>query len=115
MNIICSFAYQFFFNSQKQQKMYTLQDFENEAKKNQDRSILNNTDYFFYSLKDHFLDAYLDYRTKSVDDIIIISDRIWIRFVAITKMQVIIDLDYLQGIFNLELIEFKKEMRQYFA
>ncbi len=78
-------------------------------------NVQKNTNLFFSLSKDLFFDAYLDYRTKSVDDIIIISDRIWIRFVAITKMQVIIDLDYLQDIFNLELIEFKKEMRQYFA
>jgi hypothetical protein len=78
-------------------------------------NVQKNTSLFFSLSKDLFFDAYLDYRTKNVDDIIIISDRIWIRFLAITKMQVVIDLDYLQDLFNLELIEFKKEMRQYFA
>jgi hypothetical protein len=78
-------------------------------------NVQKNTNLFFSLSRDLFFDAYLDYRTKNIDDIIIISDRLWVRFVAITKMQVIIDLDYLQDIFNLELIEFKKEMRQYFA
>lgn len=96
--------------------MYTLEQFENEAKKNQDRSILNNTDYFFYSLKDHFLDAYLDYRTKNVESIILNSDLLWTKFIGlITNHSWVIDLDYLQLIFNLELIEFKKDMQQYFA
>jgi hypothetical protein len=78
-------------------------------------NVQKQTNLFFSLSKDLFFDAYLDYRTKNVDDIIIISDRIWTRFVAITKMQVVIDLDYLQDIFNLELIEFKKDMQQYFA
>lgn len=78
-------------------------------------TVQKNTNLFFSLSKDLFFDAYLDYRTKNVDDIIIISDRIWIRFVAITKMQVVIDLDYLQDIFNFELIEFKKDLQNYFA
>jgi hypothetical protein len=78
-------------------------------------NVQKNTNLFFSLSKDLFFDAYLDYRTKNVESIILISDRLWVRFIAITKQNVVIDLDYLQDIFNLELIEFKKEMRQYFA
>jgi hypothetical protein len=78
-------------------------------------NVQKNTNLFFSLSKDLFFDAYLDYRTKNVESIILKSDRLWVRFMAITKQNVVIDLDYLQGIFNLELIEFKKEMRQYFA
>lgn len=90
----------FFLNSQKQNKMTNVQ---------------KNTNLFFSLSKDLFFDAYLDYRTKKVESIIFKSDRVWVRFMAITKQNVVIDLDYLQDLFNLELIEFKKDMQQYFA
>jgi hypothetical protein len=78
-------------------------------------NVQKNTNLFFSLSKDLFFDAYLDHRTKNVESIIFKSDRVWIRFMAITKQNVVIDLDYLQVLFNVELIEFKKEMRQYFA
>jgi len=78
-------------------------------------NVQKNTNLFFSLSKDLFFDAHLDYSTKNVESIILKSDRLWVRFMAITKQNVVIDLDYLQDIFNLELIEFKKEMRQYFA
>ena len=90
----------FFLNSQKHNKMTNVQ---------------KNTNLFFSLSKDLFFDAYLDYRTKNVESIIFKSDRLWVRFMAITKQNVSIDLTYLQDLFNVELIEFKKEMRQYFA
>ena len=90
----------FFLNSQKHNKMTNVQ---------------KNTNLFFSLSKDLFFDAYLDYRTKNVESIIFKSDRLWVRFIAFTKQNVYIDLTYLQVLFNIELIEFKKEMRQYFA
>jgi hypothetical protein len=78
-------------------------------------NLQRSTNLFFNQSKDLFFDAYLDYRTKNVESIIFKSDRVWVRFIAITKQNVVIDLDYLQDLFNLELIEFKKEMKQYFA
>lgn len=78
-------------------------------------NLEKSTNLFFNLSKDLFLDAYLDYRTKNVESIILKSDRLWVRFMAITKQNVVIDLDYLQDIFNLELIEFKKDMQQYFS
>jgi hypothetical protein len=78
-------------------------------------NVQKNTNLFFSLSKDLFFDAYLDYRTKNVESIIFKSDRVWVRFIAITKQNVTIDLIYLQDLFNFELIEFKKEMRQYFA
>jgi hypothetical protein len=78
-------------------------------------NLEKSTNLFFNLSKDLFFDAYLDYRTKNVESIILKSDRLWVRFMAITKQNVVIDLDYLQDLFNIELIEFKKEMRQYFA
>ncbi len=90
----------FFLNSQKQTKMTNVQ---------------KNTNLFFSLSKDLFFDAYLDYRTKNVESIIFKSDRVWVRFMAITKQNVVIDLDYLQDLFNIELIEFKKDLQNYFA
>ena len=78
-------------------------------------NLERSTNLFFNQSKDLFLDAYLDYRTKNVESIIFKSDRVWVRFIAITKQNVVIDLDYLQDLFNLELIEFKKDIKQYFA
>jgi hypothetical protein len=78
-------------------------------------NLERTTKLFFNQSKDLFFDAYLDYRTKNVESIILKSDRVWVRFIAITKQNVVIDLDYLQDLFNLELIEFKKDMKQYFA
>lgn len=78
-------------------------------------NLERTTNLFFNQSKDLFFDAYLDYRTKNVESIIFKSDRVWVRFIAITKQNIVIDLDYLQDLFNLELIEFKKEMKQYFS
>ena len=78
-------------------------------------NLERTTNLFFNQSKDLFFDAYLDYRTKNVESIIFKSDRVWVRFIAITKQNIVIDLDYLQDLFNLELIEFKKDMKQYFA
>ena len=78
-------------------------------------NLQKSTNLFFNLSKDLFFDAYLDYRTKNVESIIFKSDRVWTIFMAITKQKVVIDLDYLQDLFNVELIEFKKDMQQYFA
>ena len=78
-------------------------------------NLERTTNLFFNQSKDLFFDAYLDYRTKNVESIIFKSDRVWVRFIAITKQNIVIDLDYLQDLFNLELIEFKKDMQHYFA
>ena len=78
-------------------------------------NLERTTNLFFNQSKDLFFDAYLDYRTKNVESIIFKSDRVWVRFIAITKQNIVIDLDYLQDLFNLELIEFKKDMKQYFV
>ena len=89
--------------------------FKTVKKTNDMTNLQRSTNLFFNQSKDLFFDAYLDYRTKNVESIIFKSDRVWVRFIAITKQNVVIDLDYLQDLFNLELIEFKKEMKQYFA
>jgi hypothetical protein len=105
-----------FFLTVKNNKMTTLAQFEQKAILLQDRTVLNNTDFFFYSLKDYFFDAYLENRTKNVESIILNSDYIWNKFLGlITNHSFVIDLDYLQCLFNFELIEFKNDLQNYFA
>ena len=101
MNIICSFAYQIFFNSQKQQKMSTTTKLTKE---------------FFNTNLDLFFDAYFDTACKerNIERLIVIDSRLWIRFMSDSK-NLQLNFDLLQDLFNTELKIWRKEFTEYFA
>ena len=101
MNIICSFAYQIFFNSQNKQKMSTTTKLTKE---------------FFNTNLDLFFDAYFDTacRERNIERLIVIDSRLWIRFMSDSK-NLQLNFDLLQDLFNTELKIWRKEFTEYFA
>ena len=101
MNIMCSFAYQIFFNSQKQTKMSTTTKLTKE---------------FFNTNLDLFFDAYFDTACKerNIERLIVIDSRLWIRFMSDSK-NLQLNFDLLQDLFNTELKIWRKEFTEYFA
>jgi hypothetical protein len=65
---------------------------------------------------DNFFDAYFDTfcKVKSVEKLILNDQKLWINFFNDPNFM-LIDLDYLQGLFNQELKEWRKDFTQYFA
>jgi hypothetical protein len=65
---------------------------------------------------DNFFDAYFERscKVKSVEQLILRDEKLWNNFFNDPKFMNI-DLNYLQGLFNQELKEWRKDFTQYFA
>jgi hypothetical protein len=71
---------------------------------------------FFNTNLDLFFDAYFETfcKVKSVEKLILNDQKLWINFFNDPNFM-LIDLDYLQGLFNQELKEWRKDFTEYFA
>lgn len=99
MNYIYIFAYQFFFNSQKHNKMTVLEF---------------NAKVFLMENEDLFFDIYLRTNSKMISKILE-DDNLFFRLCAYLQKGNLLDFAYLQKCFNESLTEFKRDMQQYFA
>jgi hypothetical protein len=71
---------------------------------------------FMLKNSNNFIDAYLERscKVKSVEQLILRDQKLWNNFFNDPKFM-LLDLDYLQRLFDRELIELKNEMQEYFA
>ena len=93
------FAYQFYFK---------------QSKKNDMRSLLFNAKQFFIENEDLFYDSYFNGSSKCITRILE-HEELFIRLCAYLQKGNLLDFAYLQKCFNDSLIEFKRDMQQYFA
>ena len=88
-----------FFNSQKQKKMTSLEF---------------NAKVFLMENENLFFDIYLRTNSKSIIKILE-DENLFFRLCAYLQKGNLLDFAYLQKCFNDSLIEFKRDMQQYFA
>ena len=89
----------FISNSQKQNKMTSLQF---------------NAKQFFIENEDLFYDSYLNSNSKWITRILE-HEELFIRLCIYLKKGNLIDFRYLEQCFNEALVDFKKDIQQYFA
>ncbi len=97
-----TFAYELIFKQSKTNDMTTTQKIV--------------TVEFMLENSNNLIDAYLERfcKVKSVEQLILRDEKLWNNFFNDPKFM-LLDLDYLQRLFDRELIELKKEMQEYFA
>ena len=96
---MCKFAYQFYFK---------------QSKKNDMTNLEFNAKVFLMENEDLFFDIYLRTKSKMITKILE-DDNLFFRLCAYLQKGNLLDFAYLQKCFNDSLIEFKKDMKQYFS
>jgi hypothetical protein len=85
-----------------------------QSKKNDMTNLEFNAKVFLMENEDLFFDIYLKTNSKSIIKILE-DENLFFRLCAYLQKGNLLDFAYLQKCFNDSLIEFKRDMQQYFA